>query len=774
MSHFTVYNYCCIGPTYIPEEAIAILSKRVSQINEQGRFMVDDDTWPPEQLKSFTSLLLVCYEGHRSSEQVTAIAKLMHSGEITSLTTTDITHHPKLDSCNTLQEVLNATTVTTKMEEILAPLENGNPCLILIEGAPGIGKSVLLKEIAYQWSKKHLLKIFKVVLLICLRDPILQQVESVPDLLQYFCKGDPDAKEIVAACSKYLFKNGGKDLVFLFDGYDELPEKLQTDSLIVDILKRRLLPYCGLVVSSRPHATKQLHKQATLRVDILGFTEEERQHHIQRALHNQPHKIKEITWYLEHHLTIGSLCYLPFNLVVLLYLYKHGVALPKNSAELYNYFICLTICRHAAKHGHHLQNNAIQLNNLPEPYDKIVQQLSKFSLEALNHDKLIFTLDEIKAGCPDITTIPGAINGFGLLQAVEHFGLTGATTTFNFLHFSIQEYLAAYYITKLSAAEELRIIEEKFWSDIHFNMFSIYITLTKGQRPSFKHFLSGGNKAVAICDKFLRNQLQCLRLYHCFHEANNLNICNIIEQSVSFNDNKIDLRYTTLTTSDVQCVTVFLTSSFHKEWVTIDFYSCYIQDHGLQILYRGLQHRSDVTIRWLWLSYNGLTTQSSTVISEITVNCKVKVLGIAGNQTIGEDQQLYTMLTDPSSVLEELYMYYTGLSSRGAIALFRALEDNNNLKALYNAITDDACDAITTALEKNNCLVKLFMYNNPLSSKGIVSIVKGLILNNTLTLLRLPTACPEATKKRINFLQDDINEKRLDRGCQEKLMIIYW
>jgi len=93
---------------------------------------------------------------------------------------------------------------------------------------------------------------------------------------------------------------------------------------------------------------------------------------------------------------------------------------------------------------------------------------------------LIFTIDEIKAACPDITAIPGAINGFGLLQAVEHLSITG-TTIFNFLHLSIQEYLAVYHITNLPADEELRIIKEKVWNDSHFNIFSIYITLMKGQ-----------------------------------------------------------------------------------------------------------------------------------------------------------------------------------------------------------------------------------------------------------------------------------------------------
>jgi len=42
---------------------------------------------------------------------------------------------------------------------------------------------------------------------------------------------------------------------------------------------------------------------------------------------------------------------------------------------------------------------------------------------------------------------PGAINGFGLQQTVQYFGLAEETMAFNFIHFSIQEILATYYVT---------------------------------------------------------------------------------------------------------------------------------------------------------------------------------------------------------------------------------------------------------------------------------------------------------------------------------------
>ena len=759
-----------------------MLSKRVREVNIQTRLTVDKDAWPPEQSKTFTPLLLIQHRGHRNLKQSTAIAEYVERGHIdkvASVTSTDtLPKHPKLHSHQSLQEVLDTSKVTKEVAEILVPLQtSSDPQFILIEGAPGIGKSLLLKEMAFRWGKQEILQKFKLVLLVCLRDPTVQQMSLIDDLLQSFCKRNRRSSEIASACSDYLSENNGEDLALLLDGYDEYPERLREDSLIADILKRKELPCCGLVVSSRPHASIALREQATVRVDILGFTEAERQHYIKESMKDQPaHQTDELTRYLQSHSTISSLCFVPFNIVVLVYLYKQGIPLPKNSAELYNHFICLTVCRHLTKYGHRIQSNITTLTDLPEPYSKIIQQLTKLSLEALNDDKLIFTHDEIKEACPDITAaVPGAINGFGLLQAVEHFCLTKTKTTFNFLHFSMQEYLAAHYIANLPADEELKIIEAKFWSSIHFNTFSMYVAITKGQRPSFKHFLCGGDKSIAISDKFLNDRLRCLQLYRCFHEAGDDDICKTIERSVKFSDKKIDLNLTRLTASDVECVTVFLTSSSHKEWEWLNLYNCYIQDHGLHILHRGLLHYTDITITELVLSYNGLTSQSSSIISDITVSCNVKELWINDNHTIGEDEQLYSILTNPSTMLEILYMDNTALSSRAAIALFTALKDNNSLKVLnigLNDVTGDASDAITTALQRNSCLVRLYMYHNPLTGEAIVNIVNALRGNNTLAVLRLPK-CPEDIRKRISSLQEVINMKRQSRGCQVKLEIDY-
>ena len=302
--------------------------------------------------------------------------------------------------------------------EILAPLEVHNLSWSKVHQASA-NLFYYVREIAYRWGRQQLLQTFSLLLLFCLRDPmaIVQQATLISDLLLSFFKGHRKAKQIAAACSAYLFENGGKHLLFLFDGFDEFPEHLRDSSLIGEIINRKILPLCGLVVLSCPHASVSLRKQATIKVDILGFTKEEQHHYIEQSLKGQPQSFEKLTHYMQDHLTINNLCLVPLNIV---FLYQMGIPLPSNSSQLYHHFICLTSCRHLAKYG---SNNIKKLADLPEPYSKIVQQLSKLALQAFNNNTLVFTCEEMQAACPNVIAIPEAINGFGLLQAVQHFGI---------------------------------------------------------------------------------------------------------------------------------------------------------------------------------------------------------------------------------------------------------------------------------------------------------------------------------------------------------------
>ena len=174
-------------------------------------------------------------KSYRTPQQVKTMAELMYSDDVSRVVSVTIG-----DQC---QKVFSASKATKQIKEILVPLENSEEsCFILIEGAPGIGKSVFLKEIAYKWGAKELLQKFELVLLLCLRDPRLQKIKDIDGLLESYCKGDKNATGIANACNckQYLFANGGKTLLLLLDGYDEYPEYLRKEGLVSSILQRQI------------------------------------------------------------------------------------------------------------------------------------------------------------------------------------------------------------------------------------------------------------------------------------------------------------------------------------------------------------------------------------------------------------------------------------------------------------------------------------------------------------------------------------------------------
>ena len=709
-------------------------------------------------------------QGRRSKKETEVMAAATSKGGIDKYFSTTTSKTTK-----DLQEVFS------QLEQ--QPSDSQHQRSILVEGSPGVGKSILLKHVAYLWAHGELLTNTHFLFLLRLRDPSVRQLNSLQSLVRHFYHYDKQAEQVTSCVAQ----DGGKSVTILLDGYDELPPNLRQNSFIVDLLQHKVLPACSIVVSSRPHASTHLRDNISCQVDILGFSEQDQQHFIEHSLKDQPHKISELKQYLKHHSTISNLCFIPFNMTILLFLYKdkEETPLPTNSTGLHNLFICLTICRHLAKSGITLDEEITHLNSLPQPYSKIIDQLSKFAFKALGNNQLVFTLAEIKEECPDIDK---AINGFGLLQAVEYAGRTSKSLSFNFIHLSIQEFLAAHHVTTLSPNKELSFLQKNFWNNpVYFNMFDIYVALTNGQRPSFKRFLqpslmekfkkflTGRQDSVGISQQLLSDKIKCLRMYYCFQEAGDLEMCKSLEQRTMLDKQQIDLRLTRLSPSDLERLTTFLTCSSHKEWKMLDLSFCDIQDHGLQILQRGLRS-SNVIITKLMIWFNDLTAVSSSAISDLTISCRVKILHIDGNYTVGEDDRLYRILTDHSSMVEELYMYYTNLSSSAAIKLFTSLSEAKKLRILdiaYNDITDEACDAIIMAMKKNTSLVELYMYHNPISGECVQLIVEALQYNNSLQLLYLNSDYRDDVKGKIRSLEEEINKKTTTHGsCQVKLEII--
>ncbi|XP_065902515.1 protein NLRC3-like [Dysidea avara] len=379
----------------------------------------------------------------------------------------------RCSSTNLTTEYLAHNTINKNIADIFKPVDDSpSPRVILIDGAPGIGKTYLCREIAYQWSQGKILTDKRFLFFLHAHDPRLQLLKHIKDLVALFCELENEEK--IDMIYGHIKETQGEILTIALDGYDEFYGGLQSDHLLSRIIRCEILPKCGVVITSRSFACGSLCGQADRRMEILGFTRNDRQHYIQRALEKNPDDIARLKQYLETHPTVDSLCYIPLNMTILLQLFTEN-DLPQSCTELYEKFVNLTITLHIEKD----EKNKKLLQIGDSFKGSIKQKLACFSYEALRKDVVVFTYEEVSRACPEIMQSSGTIHGFGLLQATQHFTTNGKTLSFNFAHSSVQEYLAAYYIQYLPDDRELDLLRDTFWDKRYLNTWIIYVGLTQ-------------------------------------------------------------------------------------------------------------------------------------------------------------------------------------------------------------------------------------------------------------------------------------------------------
>ena len=140
-----------------------------------------------------------------------------------------------------------------KMDDIL---KGENTRLVVVEGAPGIGKSTLAWELCRQWPIMESLRRFSLVVFLKLRESKIQAAKSISDLFPW----EDDLAQSRLVAEKVKGRNG-KGVLFVFDGFDELPadtrESMDT-SAVMRVINGTFLPHSTIVMTSRSSATADL------------------------------------------------------------------------------------------------------------------------------------------------------------------------------------------------------------------------------------------------------------------------------------------------------------------------------------------------------------------------------------------------------------------------------------------------------------------------------------------------------------------------------------
>ena len=306
-------------------------------------------------------------------------------------------------------------------------------------------------------------------------------------------------------------------------------------------------------------------------------------------------------------------------MTILICLVKDGMdTLPETQTQMYRNFIQMTVVRFIKKFEN---RDIVDIDNLPHPHDKLFVELAKLAYIALKTDKLVFKLSEIIEGCPNLIMTSNNWNGLGLLKAVQCFSakIGNNQVTFHFLHFSIQEYMAAWYISTLPDNEQVKLLKKTFWKHHYYNTWIMYVAITCGSSFALRYFLSGNwfqiysklFKTSKVSKNYLKDKMKCLHLFQCLFEANKED--TIVSVKQLFQNNQIDLSNQTLLPSDLNTLGFFLIRSVSKEWDILYLSNCNIGREGSNILCDRLLDndvRGIVTIKKVNFSYNQLNFSS--------------------------------------------------------------------------------------------------------------------------------------------------------------------
>ena len=709
-------------------------------------FFSEEAEWPPNQPKRVVNVVTMSHEGKRTQQELMEVVKRQKVGT------------PGVDELVSPTALFNPTTKITKNVADIFSADptstTGKPPLrILIEGAPGIGKTVLVKEAAYKWAAGELLTDKKLLIVLFLRNRYIQSITSLPDLLKELTQHED---KMFTAVNSFVIHHS-KDVAFLIDGFDEYPVELRSESFIYQLIRGQKYSKSTVAVTSRPSATVNLFNFVHKRVEILGFAEEQRNNYIKASLKGA--RRKSLEEHLELNPVINSLCYVPLHLAILLYLFKQD-CLPGTLTETNELFVLHTVYHHLKRD---IPGAMTKIKHLPEFIYSIIVRLSEMAYIGLKQNKLVFTYEEVKKLCPEIIRVKEAANGYGLLQAIQHRpykkGAVGLSTSFNFLHSTMQEFLAAYYISTLSAEQQLKMLDD-FWEDHLSYMWMMHVGLTGTQHPSvFSQFVVTQQQQASYDST--KNRKKGLHLFQCILEANKTKVISQDMIPGLFTNERIDLQGLTLLPYDVLSVTSFIAKSPRK-WKYLNLENCHMGDigmHTLQHFFRNSHYKEKTSaIEGINLFGNDLTSLHDSYCSVIkngyfkkfsmskqkqrlSNKFVVKILGaLKANMTIKsfnlsqngfgvDNAKTIAAYLETSPALEELDISDNCVGAIGAEVISDALCNNTVLKNFniaHNDIRDEGAVAVSKCLVCNGTLKELNLSRNSISSKGIHQVALSL------------------------------------------------
>ncbi|CAL8330518.1 unnamed protein product [Boreogadus saida] len=345
-----------------------------------------------------------------------------------------------------------------RCEDIFKPLPGQDQPIrtIMTTGMAGIGKTVLTHKFTLDWAEGKTNQDIHFTFLLTFRElNLLKGKEfSLVELLHHFFIETKEA----GICRYNRFQ-----VVFILDGLDEcrLPLDFQrnpiwtdvtkstsVDVLLTNLIRGVLLPSARIWITTRPAAANQIPAECVDMVtEVRGFTDPQKEEYFRKRFKDEK-LASTIISHVKKSRSLHIMCHIPvfcwITATVLEDLFKtskRGEEMPKTVTQMYSHFLRVQSIQGDRKYHGRAETDPDWSSESRE----IIVSLGKLAFNQLEKGNLIFYEADL-AECDIDIRAASVYSGVFTQIFKEECGLY-QDKVFCFVHLSIQEFLAALYVS---------------------------------------------------------------------------------------------------------------------------------------------------------------------------------------------------------------------------------------------------------------------------------------------------------------------------------------